>query len=134
ARWIHRHVVNAVSDLGPRIRDVLRVQTLVNRLPCRAAIVGAKGARSRNGDEHTERIARVEDDGVQTHSTRARLPFGPGTVSAQTGKLAPVLSPVARAEQRRIFHTCVNCIRIGERRLQMPDALKLPWMLRPIVK
>src|SRR5205814_9097176 len=32
-----------------------------------------------------------------------------------------------------VFHACINMIRIMERRLQVPDTLELPGMLRPVV-
>ena len=44
-RGMHRNPVHAVPDFGRRIRNVLRVQPLVGRLPARAAIVAAHHAR-----------------------------------------------------------------------------------------
>src|SRR3990170_7776459 len=45
----------------------------------------------------------------------------------------PVLAAIGAAEQRGVFNTGVNSIRIGERRLQMPDALELPRVRRAVV-
>src|SRR5262249_16956512 len=36
-------------------------------------------------------------------------------------------------EDRRVLHARVNRVRIGERRLEAPDALELPRMLRAVV-
>src|SRR5439155_15018723 len=51
-RWVHGNVVNAVTDLGVRVGNVLGAQSAVDRLPGLAAVVGAECARSRDGDEH----------------------------------------------------------------------------------
>src|SRR3972149_8070078 len=45
----------------------------------------------------------------------------------------PVLAAIGAAEQRGVFNTGVNSIRIGERRFQMPDALELPRVRRAVV-
>ena len=44
----------------------------------------------------------------------------------------PTRSAIGRAEQRGIFNTSVNYIRIAQRRFQMPDAFELPRMLRAV--
>ncbi len=45
----------------------------------------------------------------------------------------PAGSTVGRAKQRRVFHSRINGVGFGERRLQMPHSLKLPRMLRAVV-
>src|SRR6266852_5883009 len=45
----------------------------------------------------------------------------------------PVLSAVRGAEERGVFHSGINHVRVVERRLQMPDTLEFPSMLRTIV-
>ena len=45
----------------------------------------------------------------------------------------PVLPAVGRAEQGGVFDAGVDGVRIGQRRLEMPDALELPGMLRAVV-
>ena len=52
---------------------------------------------------------------------------------AQAGQLVPGLAAVGRAEQRGILDAGVDGVGIGQRRLQMPDALELPGMLRAVV-
>ena len=52
---------------------------------------------------------------------------------AQSRELFPVLPAVLRNEQGGILHSGVNRVRIGERGLQMPDALELPWVRRAVV-
>src|SRR6202035_5301078 len=51
----------------------------------------------------------------------------------QSGEFLPGLPAICCPEQRGVFHPGVDRIRIGERRFQMPDSLKLPWMRRSVV-
>src|SRR5258708_4010702 len=52
---------------------------------------------------------------------------------AQSGKLLPVLPAIVSAEHRGVFNTRVDFVRIGERRFQVPDSLKLPRMRRAVI-
>src|SRR5690242_2915164 len=63
-RRMHRNVMNAMTNFGGRIWNVQRVQSLVNRLPRLAAIVGSKSACCRNSDIDSLWIARIENDRV----------------------------------------------------------------------
>src|SRR5437667_12906494 len=54
--------------------------------------------------------------------------------AAQAGKLFPGFPAVRRFEDRGVFHACISGVRIGQRGLEMPDALELPRMLRAVVK
>ena len=54
-------------------------------------------------------------------------------MAAQPGQLVPRLAAVGRAEQGGVFDAGVDGVRIGQRRLEMPDALELPGMLRAVV-
>ena len=130
---MHGDVVNAVADFGIGVGDVLRVQALVDRLPGLAAVVGAERACGGNGDVDSLGIAGIENDGVQAHAARARLPVRAGAVAAQAGEFLPVLAAVGGAEQRRILDARVDGVGIGERRLEVPDALELPGMLRAVI-
>ena len=98
ARAVHGDVVNAVADLGIRVGDVLRMQSLVDGPPGLAAVVGAEGARGRDGDVDPLGIARIQNDGVEAHATGARLPLGPCAMTAQPGEFLPVLPAIGRAE------------------------------------
>src|SRR5947209_4206285 len=93
---IHGDMVHAVADLRILIRDILRAQSAVDRLPILPAIVGAEGARRRDGNPNPLRIAGIENDGVQTQAARARLPFRASAMAAQAGEFLPVLSAVGR--------------------------------------
>ena len=53
----------------------------------RAAIVRAERARRRDRDVHPLRICRVQNDRVQAHPARARLPARPRAMLAQPGQL-----------------------------------------------
>ena len=109
------------------------LQSAVDRPPGLAAVVGAEGARRRDGDEDPLGIARIEQDGVQAHAAGARLPARARAVAAQSGKFLPGLAAVGRAEQGGVFHAGVDGVRIGQRRFEMPDALELPGMRRAVV-
>ena len=132
-RRVHGDAVDAVADLGGRVGNILRAQPLVDRLPGLAAVVGAEGAGGGDGDEDALGIAGIENDGVQAHSAGAGLPLRTGAVAAKAGKFLPGLAAVGGCEQRGVFHTGVDRVRIGERRFEMPDALEFPGMLRAVV-
>ena len=87
----------------------------------------------RDGDEDALGIARIEQDRVQAHAAGAGLPLGPRAVAAQAGQLVPGLAAVGRAEQGGVLHAGVDGVRIGQRRLEVPDALELPGVLRAVV-
>src|SRR2546430_10634818 len=125
--------MHAVADLGVRVGDVLGVQATVDRLPDLAGVVGAEGARGREGDVHPTRVRRIEQDRVEAHPAGARLPFGSGAVAAQTGELLPRRAAVARAKQGGVLHAGISGVRIAGGRLEVPDALELPGMLRAVV-
>src|ERR1700731_5260666 len=94
ARWMHRDVMHAMTDFRVWIRNVLRMQTLVDRLPTFSTVVGTKCACRGNRDEDSLRIFRVEQNRVQTHSACARLPLRSGAVTAQSGQLFPRLPAI----------------------------------------
>jgi len=109
------------------------MQSVIDWLPGFAAVFGAKRARGRDRDEHSLRIFRIDQNRVQTHSARARLPFRTGIVLAETGQFVPRFAAVFRLEQRGVFHARVNIISVIERGLEVPDALELPRMLGAVV-
>ena len=75
----------------------------------------------------------IEKDGVQSHAAGAGLPLRSGAVAAQAGQLMPGLAAIGGAEQGGVLHAGVDDVGIAQRRLQMPDALELPGMLRAVV-
>src|ERR1044072_116761 len=111
---MQRDAMNAVADFSRWIRDALRVQALVNRLPVRAGVVAAKRTGSGDRHEHPGAILWIQEDGVQAHPAGARLPLRSGAVTAQSGEFAPALAAVTRAKQRCIFNARVNRIGIVE--------------------
>src|SRR5260370_32299223 len=130
---VHGDVVYAVADLGILVRDILRPQSTVDRLPALAAIVGAESARRRDRDVNSLRVDRIENNGVQTHAARAGLPLGSSAVTAQSREFPPVLSAVGGAEDSSVFHSGINRVGIAERWLQGPHPLELPRMLRTVL-
>src|SRR5229473_4361575 len=133
SRRMHRDPMDAVANLRMRIGNVLRMQTAIDWLPGFAAVISAERARGRDRDEHSLSIFWIDQNRVQTHSARARLPLRAGIVLAEPGKFVPRFAAVFRLEQRGVFHARVNMISVIERRLKMPDALELPRMLRAVV-
>src|SRR5579872_2460210 len=119
-------MMNAVPDFRGRVGNVLRVQALIDRLPGLSPVVGPEGACRRDGDVNPPVIRRIENDGVQAHPARARLPCRSGAMAAQAGKFMPVLSAVRGAKQCSVFNTGVYGFGISERGLDVPDPLKLP--------
>src|SRR5690349_17078092 len=111
---MHRDTMDALSDLGFRVGNVLRMQTLVARIPTLAAVIGPDRAGRRDRDEHSLWILRIDRNCVETHSARARLPFRPGVVSAETWKLVPRFAAVFRLKQGRVFDSRVNMIGVIE--------------------
>src|SRR5207244_11121048 len=123
----------ALPAPGILVGDIWRRRAAVDRFPGLPTVVGAEGARRRDGDPHPLRIAGIKNDGVQTHAARARLPLGTSAVAAQAWEFLPVLAAVGRAEDGGSFPAGVRRVGIGERRLQMPHALELPRMLRAVI-
>jgi hypothetical protein len=54
-------------------------------------------------------------------------------VLAQAGKLGPVLAAVAGLEDGCVLNAGVDGVRIGERWLDVPDALEIPGVGRAVV-
>ena len=109
------------------------LQPAVDGAPGLAAVVRSKGARGRDGDEHAVGIGRIEENGVEAHAAGSRLPARPRAVASQPRELRPRLPTVRRAKQRGILGARVHGVRVGERRLEMPDALELPGMRGAVV-
>src|ERR1700720_3287242 len=91
---MHRDMMNAMTDLGFRIGNVLRMQTLVDRLPTLAAVVGPERARSGDRDEHSFRVFWIEKNRVQTHPACTRLPFRSRAMPAQSREFLPRLAAI----------------------------------------
>ena len=133
ARRVHGQAVHAVADLGVVIRDALGVQATVHRLPGLAGVVGPERARGRDGREDPPGPGRIQEDRVQAHPARARLPRRPGPVAAQPGQFLPVLPAVGRPEQAGVLHPGVDGVGVVQRRLQVPDPGELPRVRRAVV-
>src|SRR5215213_7658557 len=101
---MHGDVMNAMAHLSGRVRNVLRVQPLIDWFPRRAAVVTAKRTRRRDGNKDSLLIPRVQQNTVQAHAAGARLPLRSRAVAAQTRKFLPGLTAVVRAKQGGIFN------------------------------
>src|SRR5580704_15323142 len=56
-----------------------------------------------------------------------------GPVAAKTGKFFPILSTIAGAEQRCVFHSRVYGVWIVQRRLKVPHTFEFPGMRSAVV-
>src|SRR3954453_11361462 len=130
---MHRDVVHAVPDLGLGVGDAFGLQAAVDRLPRLAAVRRTEGPGRGDSDVHPLRVARVEDDRVQAHAARARLPLRSRAVLAQTRQLLPRLTAVDRAEQRGVFDAGIDGVGIGQRGLEVPHPRELPWVRGAVV-
>ena len=130
---IHGDVVDAVAGFGGGVGNVFGVETLVDGLPGFAAVVGAEGSRGGDRDVDAVGIRGIEDDGVEAHAARAGLPLRTGAVTAQAGEFVPADAAIGGAEEGGIFNAGVDGVGVGERGLEVPDALELPRMLRAVV-
>src|SRR5207244_5352313 len=97
-----------------------------------AGVVGPEGARGRDGDVDPIRVAGVRQDRVQAHAAGPRRPARALRV-AQAGQFLPRLAAVGRAEQGGVLRAGVDRVRVGQRRLEVPDALELPGVRRAVV-
>jgi hypothetical protein len=118
--------MHAVADLGRRVWHEIGLQSAGDRPPRLTGVVAPKRAGGGDGGEDPRRVARIQQDGVQAHAAGARLPAGPRAVAAQSRQFLPRRSAVDGTEQGGVFHPGVHRLRIGQRWLQMPDALELP--------
>ena len=129
-----RDAVHAVADLGVGSGMCSDRRPRLMGFQVCAAVVGAEGARGRDGDEDPRRDRCGSRRMVCRHIPPAPgCQRGPGAVAAQSGEFLPGLAAVGRAEQRGVFHPGIDGIGIGQRRLEMPDALELPGMRRAVV-
>ena len=79
---MHGDVVDTMAHFGGRVGNVLRVKSSIDWFPGKAAVIGSESSRSRNGDEDPLRILRVQQNCVEAHPSRARLPGWPGAMLA----------------------------------------------------
>src|SRR5438876_30196 len=109
------------------------MQSAVDRPPRLAGVIGSERARSRDRDEDSTGVARIQNDAVQAHPAGARLPGRPCSVATQSGDLLPRLTPVRRAKQGGVLNSGVDSLGIGQRGFEMPDSLELPRTRRAVV-
>ena len=133
-RAVHGDAVDAEADLGRRVGRYSRLAgpRLIGFQVWPPSSV-RKAPAAEMATKMRSVVAGIEEDGVQAHAAGAGLPFGAGAVAAQAGQLVPGLAAVGGAEQGGVFHAGVDRVRIGQRRLEVPDALELPGVLRAVV-
>src|SRR5262249_22265871 len=74
ARAVHGDAVHAMADLRRSVGNVERMQTSINGFPCRAFIIATKRASCGYGDIDPPWIAGIEQNRMQAHAARTRLP------------------------------------------------------------
>src|SRR5713101_101052 len=94
ARAVHLDAMNAMADLGVRVRDVLGLKSAVDGAPRLAGIVGPEHARSHHCDEEPTSVGRIQKDRAQAHRSPTRLPAPSRVVGAQSAEFLPVLSAI----------------------------------------
>src|SRR6516225_12015949 len=70
---------------------------------------------------------------MKAHAASPGLPVRTSSMTTQAREFVPGFAAVRRAEQCRVLDAGVDGIRVAKRRLEMPDALEFPRMLRAIV-
>src|ERR1700747_3124448 len=91
-------VMNAMSNFRFRIGNVLRLQPFVDWFPGFPGAVAGYPPRGGDCNEDAPRRFWIEQNAVQTHAARARLPLRSGAVAAQSGKLLPCLAAICAAK------------------------------------
>src|SRR5262249_61427192 len=74
-RSVLRDLVDALPELGMRVRKELRAHAAILDLPASAAVVRAVGAARRGGDHHSPGALGIHEDGVEAKPASARLPL-----------------------------------------------------------
>jgi hypothetical protein len=130
---MHRDAVYAMAHFGVGVgKFELRPKSAVDRPPRVAGIVASERASGRDGCIDALRGSTVEQNGVQAHAAGAGLPklsFG----AAETGQFLPCPASVGRFKYRRILDTGIDGVGIGQRRFEMPHALKFPRTLCAVI-
>ena len=115
---MHGDPMDAVPDFRIRIGNFVRgFQPAIRRLPGLTGVIRPEYARRRDRDEDPFGPARIQNDGVQPHAARARLPemtLG----AAHSGKFLPGAAAIRRLEQGRVLRSGVNGVRVGQARVQ----------------
>ncbi len=125
ALGIHSDVMDAVAGFSSWVGNVFGVETLVDGLPRFAAVVAAEGTGGGDRDVDSVGIRWIEDDRVKAHAASARLPLGPGAVTAEAREFVPTDAAIGGAEEGRVFDASVDGVGVGEGGLQVPDAFEL---------
>src|SRR2546425_13379500 len=97
-RRMHGDAMNAVTHFCCRLGNVLRIESLVDWLPRRRAVVSSERAGCRNSCKDSLGIALIEKDRVQAHPAGARLPLRTRAVAAKSSKFVPRLTAIGGAE------------------------------------
>ncbi len=93
----------------------------------------AEGSGRGDGDDDAVGVGGVEDDGVEAEAAGAGLPVGAGFVEAEAGEFVPGGAAVGGFEEAGVFGSGVDGVGVGERGLEVPDALELPGVGRAVV-
>src|SRR5437867_11625207 len=107
---MHGDAMDAVADLCSRIGNIFRMQPMIDRFPRFSAVIGPERACGRDCHVYSLWALRIEENGMQTHAARARLPFRAGIVFSEAGHFFPRLAAVLRLTQLRVFHTGVHLL------------------------
>ncbi|MEA3148544.1 MAG: hypothetical protein QOI53_4199, partial [Verrucomicrobiota bacterium] len=125
--------MDTMPNLCLRVGNLERgFQPSICRLPGLASVICSEYAGRRDSDENSLWPVGVQNDGVQPHAARARLPEM-ALGAPHSSKFLPSAPAVRRLEEGSVLRSSVNGVWVGERRLKMPDAFELPGVLCAVV-
>src|SRR4051812_29854179 len=104
--------VDALTELRVFVRKKLGANSDIARPPALATIVRSVDAAGGHRDQHSSRILWIEDNRVQTEAPTARLPHGLVLMVEQTEIWRPILTAVARLEERCGLDAGVEHVRL----------------------
>jgi len=122
---VHGDVVDTVATSAVGFGDVFGVEAFVDGLPGLAGVVGAEGSCGGDGDDDAVGIGGVEENGVEAEAAGSGLPVWAGFGGAEAGEFCPAGSGVGGFEEACVFSSCIHGVGVGERGLEVPDALEL---------
>jgi hypothetical protein len=118
------HLVYALSELRPRIRQEVRLDAGVRGSPGRTAVRRPVDAAGRHRDQHPPRILQMRQNRVDRLAAEAGTPLRPVRVFPEAAHQLVGPAAVRRAEQRRRLGAGVD--HVGFRRTcrrDLPDPL-----------
>ena len=106
-------VVDAVAHLGVGVGDPLRVEAPVDRPPRAAGVVAAEGPGGGDGGDDAVGAITVEDDRVEAHAPRPRLPGRARSRACAARPARPTSGRRRRRRTGRVLDPGVDLVGVG---------------------